>query len=53
MLLLGCFSHECMSVVYAFVMHVSVHMLLCMHCHDYNYVCIVGETCIMRSLYAF
>jgi len=37
MLLLGCVSHECMSVVYAFVTHVNVYMSLCMHCH--------GEVC--------
>ena len=51
MLLLGCVSHECMPVVYAFVMHVSFYMLLCMHCHGYIYASIVGQTCIVRSLY--
>jgi len=53
MLLLGCVYHECMSVVYAFVMHVIVYMLLCMHFHGYIYVCILGKTCIVRSLYVF
>jgi len=46
----GMFHHECM-VVYAFVMHVSIYMLLCMHFHDYGYACMVGQTCIVRSLY--
>ena len=46
MLLLGCVCHQCMSVVYVFVMHVSVYMLLCMHCHGYGYACI-GHACIM------
>jgi len=48
----GMCRHECM-VVYAFVTHVDVYMLLCMHCHSYGYVCMVGQTCIVRSLYAF
>jgi len=52
MLLLECVFHECMSIVYAFVMHVSVYSLLCMHCHGYGYACMVGQTCIVRSLYA-
>lgn len=52
MLFLECFSHECMLDVYAFVMHVSVCMLLCMHYHGYGYACMVGQTCIVRSLYA-
>jgi len=51
MLLVGCVCHECMSVVYAFVMHFSVYMLLCMHRHGYSYVCIVGQTHILKSLY--
>jgi len=51
MLLLGCVYHECMLVLYAFVMHLNVYMLLCMHCHAYGYECTVGKTCIMRSLY--
>ena len=51
MLLLEFVCHECMSVVYAFVMHVSIYMSLCMNCHGYSYACIVGQTCIVRSLY--
>ena len=39
-------------VVYAFVMHVSVYMLLCRHCRGYGYACMVGQACIVRSLYA-
>lgn len=35
-----------------FFMHVGVYMLLCMHCHDYGYACMVGQTCVVRSLYA-
>ena len=27
--------------MYAFVMHVSVYMLLCMHCQGYHYACMV------------
>ena len=42
MLLLGCICHECMSLVYSFVMHVSVYMLLCMHCHGNGYASMVG-----------
>jgi len=51
MLLLGCFSHECLSIVYASFMRVSVYMLLCMRCQGYSYACIVGQTCIVSSLY--
>jgi len=51
MLLLGCVCQECMSVVYAFVTHVSVYMLLCMHFHGHGYAFMVGQTCIVRSLY--
>ena len=40
-----------MLVVYVLVMHVNVYMLLCMHCRGYSYPCIVGYTCIVRSLY--
>jgi len=32
----GMFRHVCM-VLYAFVMHVSVYMLVCMHCHGEGY----------------
>ena len=51
-LLLECVFHECMLVVYAFVMHVNVCMMLCMHCCGYDYACMTGQTCIVRSLYA-
>lgn len=51
MLLLGCVFHECILVVYAFVMHVNVYTLLCMHCHGYGYACTVGQICVMRSLH--
>jgi len=39
-------------VVYAFVMNVSVYMLLCMHCHGYGHASIASQVCIVRSLYA-
>lgn len=42
MLMLGCVFHECMLVVYEFVMHISVYMLLCMHCYGCGYAYIVG-----------
>jgi len=51
LLLLGCVCHDYMLVVYAFVMHVNVYMLLCMHCLRYIYACIVDQTCIVRSFY--
>ena len=51
MSLLGCVCHECTPIVYAFVMHANVYMLLCMHWHGYIYACILGQTCIVRSLY--
>jgi len=50
MLFLGCVFHECMSVVYAFIIHVNVYMLLCMHCHGYGYACIVGEISIVMFM---
>jgi len=50
MLLLGCVCHECMSVVYAFVMHVDVYMLLCMHCHGYGFACIIVQRCIVMVI---
>ena len=53
MWLLGCSCPNCLSVVYAFVMHANVYMLLCIHCHGYGYACIVGKKCIARSLYEF
>lgn len=46
----GMCHHECI-VVYEFFIHVSVYMLLCKHFHGYGYACIVGQTCIVRSLY--
>jgi len=51
MWILGCACHECVSVVYAFVMHVNVYILLCMHYSGYGYACIVGQKCIVRSSY--
>lgn len=47
MLFLGCVCHECMLIVYAFVMYVSVYILLCMHFHGYGNACMVGRTCIV------
>jgi len=47
LLLLGCVCHECMLIVYAFVMHVSIYMLLLMYFHGYDYACMVGQTCIV------
>ena len=48
------FHHECM-VVYAYVMHVSVYMLLCMHCFGYSRSCMhCGghyEVCVIMMLY--
>ena len=41
MLLLGFICHECMLVVYAFVMHVNVYMFLCMYYHGYGYACMI------------
>ena len=46
-----CVHHECITVVYVFVMHVSVYILLCMHCHGYGYECMVGKICIVSSMY--
>lgn len=51
LLLLGYVCHECMLVIDVFFMHGGVYMLLCMHCHGYSYACIVGQKCILRSLY--
>ena len=41
MFFLGCISHECMLVVYAFFMHVNFHMLLCMSMSICCYACII------------
>jgi len=45
-----CVFHECVSVVYPFVRHVNVYMLLCIHCHDHGYACIVGKRCIVMVI---
>jgi len=57
LLLLGCVCHECMSVVCAFVTHVSVYMLLCMHCYGHDfYACGYGMQLVfscMISMYCY
>ena len=50
MLLLGCVCHECISIVYSFVMHVNVYMLLCMHCYGHGCACIVGKRYIVMVI---
>jgi len=47
MLMLRSICYESMSVIYTFVMHVSVYMVLCIHFHGYGYACMAGQTCIM------
>ena len=51
MWLLGCLFYECMLVVYAFLMHVNVYMLLCMNFHGHGYACIAGNICIVIVIF--
>jgi len=40
-----------MLVVYAFLMHVNVYMLLCMNFHGHGYACIAGNRCIVIVIF--